>query len=353
MTRNNIACDSSCASCSTSPPTCTSCADSTKLLLNGACVAGPSCPTGYFATTTANATTQQCLPCHPDCATCSGSFDACSSCPASRPVLSSSKTCVQTCASNEFYDTAKGSCTACSSSCATCSGSASSQCLSCPSTSTLKQGTCKPVDCTIVPSFGVCLSDLVTVSAQSAASTTATHKALPWWTILLIIIVVILLIGAVLLVWRARDQKRRREQTERFRDNLGKREVELKLQQLPHDIAYPPPVPARQSVESDLASIVGPGAQPDKAPKWEYEDMLRRPTVQFAVPPARSASPASTVASVVTRQRTPESHSLAVEPLEAQATGASIYSQSTGKSIVSASGKTIHLGSRNPFNRYA
>lgn len=197
-----VACDSSCSSCSGTSTYCTACANLDQFSLNGTCVA--SCPMGFFSST--NAT---CLACHPDCATCGPTFDTCLTCPSTRPVLSSSGTCLQTCSSNQYFDHPTGSCVACSSSCETCSGNGSGDCLSCGSTATLSSGNCVDAGCTVVDGFGVCLSQLVTISAPSVSDGIKIKIILPWWTILLIVLCVVGFIGVVAWFWRRRERKRR------------------------------------------------------------------------------------------------------------------------------------------------
>ncbi|GAA6003214.1 hypothetical protein JCM10207_001803 [Rhodosporidiobolus poonsookiae] len=261
-------CSSSCATCSTSASYCTSCASSSQLLLNGTCISGPSCPTGYFSSTSSSntsstsASTATCLACHPDCATCDSSSSQCASCPSSRPVLTSSGTCVPTCSSTQYFDTSSSSCTSCSSSCATCSGSGAGACLSCPSGSRLKSGKCVAAsDCAAwVGGFGVCLSDLVVVEAESAASDASVRWKMPWWLILVIVLVVLASIGGGVWWFRKREQKRRREHTKRFAYELGNKEVDKKLAALPVTVAYPPVprAPHSPSSPSHSAHLTSP-----------------------------------------------------------------------------------------------
>lgn len=303
-----IACDSSCSSCSGTSTYCTACANLDQFSLNGTCVA--SCPMGFFSST--NAT---CLACHPDCATCGPTFDTCLTCPSTRPVLSSSGTCLQTCSSNQYFDHPTGSCVACSSSCETCSGNGSGDCLSCGSTATLSSGNCVDAGCTVVDGFGVCLSQLVTISAPSVSDGIKIKIILPWWTILLIVLCVVGFIGVVAWFWRRRERKRRQRQTARFADNLGNKEVDLKLKQLPQHIAYPPMPPTR----SDNYNIpLTPRL--DQYPNTAGTDASSR----------WSGSSYGSKATVV-------------KPLKKQDTGLSGYS------LTSNSGKKVTFGDRNPF----
>ena len=172
--------------------------------------------------------------------------------------------------SNEYYDNAKGACVACSSSCETCSGAGDSACLSCSSTSTLKQGTCSATDCTVVSGFGVCLESLVTVAATSVGSSTKS-TTLPWWIFLIIGLAVLILIGLAVYFWRRKEKKRResrsveilhgprlthccspgRLQTQRFANDLGAKEVDLKLRAPSPTVAYPP-LPRADTTDEDV-----------------------------------------------------------------------------------------------------
>ncbi|KAG0657304.1 hypothetical protein C6P46_006590 [Rhodotorula mucilaginosa] len=99
-----------------------------------------------------------------------------------------------------------------------------------------------PVGCVVIAGFGVCLEDLVTVAAKSAATDSMEKKKrqLPWWSILLLVLVVLALVALGLWWFRKRDQKRRRARTAKFAKELGDKEVDKKLAALPVSIAYPP-----------------------------------------------------------------------------------------------------------------
>lgn len=210
------ACDDGCDECEPGNPSfCTACTNG--VALDGACV--DTCPSGYFADDT------QCLACHPDCATCGPTFDACLSCSSSRPVLSGT-TCLATCSSHEYFDTAKSECVECSDTCATCSGASSSECLSCSTTERLDGGTCVAADCAaVVDGFGVCLADLVT-SSSSASSSAAI--LLPWWTIALIIAGVLSsAIGTGWFFWRRRARRKRSLKTAEFAATIDRKECAI------------------------------------------------------------------------------------------------------------------------------
>lgn len=81
--------------------------------------------------------------------------------------------------------------------------------------------------CVVIAGFGVCLEDLVTVAAKSAATDSMEKKKrqLPWWSILLLVLVVLALVALGLWWFRKRDQKRRRARTAKFAKELGDKEV--------------------------------------------------------------------------------------------------------------------------------
>ncbi|KAF9010794.1 insulin-like growth factor binding protein [Cyathus striatus] len=221
------ACDSSCSTCTGSSSFCLTCPSPSLSTPTGTCVS--TCPSGTFSSS------GTCLPCHPDCATCSGpSFNQCSACPADRPVLSSGR-CVSSCGKAQFNS--NGGCQNCDASCATCSGSGANNCLSCPNDQVLNGGTCLTSSCThnttLVPGLGVCLSDLINIPApaQTSASplpsvtgidtpTTAppatTKKTLKWWQILLMALGCAFIFIAFIWCCRRRTRKRRAQKTQMF-----------------------------------------------------------------------------------------------------------------------------------------
>ena len=146
------ACDASCNTCFETSTFCSN----NQLASNGKCVS--TCPSGTFSSTGV------CIPCHPDCASCSdgGAFKRCTSCPPSRPVLSAGR-CLSTCAKNQFFDKTGGTCQKCDHTCSSCSGAGPSNCLACSSSSqVLRGGTCIAANCgSVVSGLGVCLSGLV------------------------------------------------------------------------------------------------------------------------------------------------------------------------------------------------
>ncbi|KII89391.1 hypothetical protein PLICRDRAFT_53827 [Plicaturopsis crispa FD-325 SS-3] len=221
------ACDSSCGTCVGDAKFCLTCANN-QLASQGSCVA--SCPSNTFSSS------GQCVPCHPDCATCSGSaFNQCSSCTSTRPVLTSGR-CLPTCSQTQFFDKTSSSCQSCDSSCSSCSGSGPSNCLACSSSSqVLKGGSCVSANCngtsSVVPGLGVCLSDLVVAPQASGTSaapslpsvtglntpTTVTQRRpLEWWEILLMALGCAFIFLVFLWCWRRRARKTRAKRTQQF-----------------------------------------------------------------------------------------------------------------------------------------
>ncbi|KAJ7150880.1 TNFR/NGFR cysteine-rich region family protein [Mycena crocata] len=222
------ACDSSCTTCTGSATFCLSCA-SNQLAASGKCVA--TCPGNTFSAS------GSCLTCHPDCASCSGaSFNQCSSCPPSRPVLTNGR-CLPTCSRTQFFDATSSTCLSCDDSCASCSGSGPSQCLACSrGDQVLRAGTCVAASCTqstsVVPGLGACLSEFVDVPATTTsggaplptasgidAPTSAVsppRRALEWWQILLMALGCAFIFIAVLWLYRRRARKQRAQRTAQF-----------------------------------------------------------------------------------------------------------------------------------------
>ncbi|KAJ6630230.1 insulin-like growth factor binding protein [Mycena sp. CBHHK59/15] len=222
-------CDPSCSTCSGSTASCLTCPNN-QLASNGKCIS--TCPSNTFSTSGA------CLACHADCATCTGgSFTQCATCPAARPVLSGGR-CLPTCSKAQFFDPTSGACQACDPSCSSCAAAGPSGCLACASASqVLRAGTCTAAACTnatsVVPGLGVCLSDLVIVTAAAPNSTSITAptkpdspvspapqapagRALAWWEILLMALGCAFIFVVVLMLWRRRARRRRAKQTAVF-----------------------------------------------------------------------------------------------------------------------------------------
>jgi hypothetical protein len=188
-----------------------------------------SCPTNTVSSSGA------CLPCHPDCASCSGtSFNQCSSCPSQLPVLTNGR-CLPTCSKGQFFDTTSSSCQPCDGSCSSCSGSGATNCLACSQSSqVLKGGSCVAANCngtsSVVPGLGVCLSTLVSVPATgtgnspplpsisglSSPTAQPIRRGLAWWEILLMTLGCAFIFMVILMFWRRRARKQRAKQTAQF-----------------------------------------------------------------------------------------------------------------------------------------
>lgn len=222
-----LACDSTCSTCAGSSTFCLTCS-SNQLASGGKCVA--TCPSNTFSAS------GSCLTCHPDCATCSGaSFNQCTSCPSSRPVLINGR-CLPTCSKSQFFDPTTSSCQACDSSCSSCSGAGPSNCLACSSpTQVLRKGTCVASNCqsgtSVIAGLGVCLSDLVNVPQVSGTSTLAPlptitglstptaiskRRPLEWWEILLMALGCAFIFLVVIWCCRRRRRKQRAKKTALF-----------------------------------------------------------------------------------------------------------------------------------------
>lgn len=193
----------------------------------------------------------------------------------------------------------------------------------------LKQGNCVAARCSsVVPYFGVCLTSLVSIAAASVNTSSTTSKVLPWWTILLIVLGSFILIGLAGLIFRRKEQKRRRLQTARFADDLGQKEVNLKLQALPTRIAYP--------------------SLPDTREQEEFEEELRNSNVPLTPPFVGRMEEERDRGSYRWSASTSGSSKIVYpKPLIPQQTGASVYSQST----VVSSNNSLPWGSHNPYNR--
>ncbi|EJD46216.1 growth factor receptor domain-containing protein [Auricularia subglabra TFB-10046 SS5] len=232
------ACDSSCSTCVGDAKFCLTCSGN-SLASGGTCTS--SCPSGTFSSSGA------CLPCHSDCATCSGSgFNQCTSCKADRPVLQASKDggasvgrCLATCSKSQFFDSSSNSCSACDSSCSSCSGSGSNRCLACANPNQiLKGGACVDAKCTsstsVVPGLGACLSTLVTApfidntpkespSTPSPPPSGGGRRPLEWWQILLMALGCAFIFLMFLMCWRRRMRKKRAAQTAVFARQMKQR----------------------------------------------------------------------------------------------------------------------------------
>ncbi|KAJ7868613.1 hypothetical protein B0H14DRAFT_3084065 [Mycena olivaceomarginata] len=190
-----------------------SCPTGTFLASSGKCV--PTCPSNTFSAS------GSCLPCHADCATCTGaSFNQCTSCPAARPVPTNGR-CLSTCPKSAFFDPTAAACTPCDASCSSCSGAGPSQCLACAGADSCAHAT------RVVPGLGACLSELVAVpdpaSTDPAApgidaptAAAAPRRALAWWEILLMALGCAFVFIGIVWLWRRRARAQRAQRTARF-----------------------------------------------------------------------------------------------------------------------------------------
>jgi proprotein convertase subtilisin/kexin type 5 len=131
----NTACHSSCLSCiGATVNDCTQCKYDRELVptTSGSNVGQCKCLSIYFEDGSGS-----CVPCHPQCRTCSGSSDTqCLSCEDGAVLLGSSPSrCV--CNARMFMNLDTGVCLPCHSTCATCNGIYSYNCLSCDNGVTL------------------------------------------------------------------------------------------------------------------------------------------------------------------------------------------------------------------------
>ena len=222
------ACDSTCRTCINSATFCLSC-PSNLLAASGRCVA--NCPSSSFPSPSGNPS--NCLTCHPDCTSCSGpSFNQCTACPPSRPVLLNGR-CLPTCQKAQYFDTASSECRACDSSCSSCSGPGPNNCLACASsTNVLRNGQCVAANCNtggnanlspnVIAGLGVCLSELVVVPTPSGTAAplptvsgldTPTVKKfkLEWWQILLMVLGCLFIFCLIFWFFWRRYKKKREE----------------------------------------------------------------------------------------------------------------------------------------------
>ncbi|XP_057287145.1 extracellular matrix organizing protein FRAS1 [Pezoporus wallicus] len=125
-----VECHPDCLTCSQSFDHCNACRDPRKKLQNGRCV--EICELGFYQDGGA------CLACSETCSACTNGFE-CSSCQAS--LLMKNRQCVTSCGKGYFQDHLL--CTACHESCSSCWGAAENNCLACKDPSQmLKAGVC-------------------------------------------------------------------------------------------------------------------------------------------------------------------------------------------------------------------
>ncbi|TEB31330.1 hypothetical protein FA13DRAFT_1688046 [Coprinellus micaceus] len=236
-----IPCSTSCGTCAGSADFCLTCPGN-LLASDGTCVS--TCPSGTF-TSTSNITppTSACTKCHPDCASCDGpSFNQCTACAASRPVLSTitgaaNGRCLPTCSKNQFFDGTTRTCQTCDGNCASCSGAGPNQCLSCTSSSkVVRGGQCVDANCAsntgVIAGLGVCLSELVQIptttngeaplpTISGLSNPTVVKAKLQWWQILLMVLGCVFIFVAFLWCCRRRARKQRAKKTAVFAQGKG------------------------------------------------------------------------------------------------------------------------------------
>ena len=155
-----------------------SCDDGNSLSLDG-CSASCGIEAGYTCSGGSANSSDTCVACHASCATCSGpASDECVTCATSHPFFSAPPsappsapgTCLASCLPVAKYADGSNVCQPCDAACGTCSGPASSDCLSCTSTSTpfLHNGTCV-AEC---PSNGTYSGAIGSVAACLACDST-------------------------------------------------------------------------------------------------------------------------------------------------------------------------------------
>jgi hypothetical protein len=221
-----LGCLSSCSTCAGSPDFCLTCPRG-QLASSGKCVS--ACPSDSFPSS------DSCIKCHPDCSTCSGpSFNQCDTCPTSRPVLIGGR-CLSTCSKSQYFDSSSSSCRGCDPSCSSCSGPGSRNCLGCGSSQVLRRGSCIPANCQdpngVVPSLGVCMSELVqvpspsgsvsmpfpTISGLAEPTTTTSPRFKPtWWHLFLMALGSVFILVLLLWFWRKRARRHREKKTKTF-----------------------------------------------------------------------------------------------------------------------------------------
>uniref|UniRef100_A0AAY4BT87 VWFC domain-containing protein n=1 Tax=Denticeps clupeoides TaxID=299321 RepID=A0AAY4BT87_9TELE len=129
-----VPCHPDCSSCSGTPEHCSSCKNPASLLWNGNCVS--SCPKGSYPHG------RVCAGCHASCAECVNAFD-CVSCRGS--LLLSGRQCVTTCETGFYQDHTQ--CLRCHDSCSSCRGPGAEGCVSCSDPAhLLRDGVCV-LDC--------------------------------------------------------------------------------------------------------------------------------------------------------------------------------------------------------------
>nr|CAG8490182.1 2472_t:CDS:2 [Entrophospora candida] len=230
-------CNSACKTCSGPLENqCLSCSNSNLFAMNGLCSSTP-CPSSFVSLNTT------CTKCHSDCAECSGpGINQCTKCPSNRPVLTKDGQCIEVCPMGTYLDST-GKCQQCNAKCSSCVGPKANQCLGCSNQSNvLIGGSCNgscPSGTKLIKSERLCQSEAndQVVPPQPATNNSDNDvaqekKGLEWWHILIIVLsAIIFLIGAVLLI-RYLAVKKRKKQTDEFRDALDENHVKKQVRNL-------------------------------------------------------------------------------------------------------------------------
>eukprot|EP01016_Furgasonia_blochmanni_P023328 TRINITY_DN251_c0_g5_i1.p1 TRINITY_DN251_c0_g5~~TRINITY_DN251_c0_g5_i1.p1 ORF type:complete len:2505 (+),score=375.87 TRINITY_DN251_c0_g5_i1:195-7709(+) len=164
-----VTCSSTCKSCSRVATNCTSCADPNSALftMNGTCLA--ACPQGFYK----NASNGICVPCTPNCNSCSGPI--CNTCNTNFSLTPKGE-CVQNCGAGFYSST--GKCNPCSFSCLQCTNA--TVCTQCSSGYSLTSGACT-TNCSAgtFPVLGLSSTGQTAVNCQQCDSSCLTCKDQP------------------------------------------------------------------------------------------------------------------------------------------------------------------------------
>ncbi|CAG8484630.1 11958_t:CDS:2 [Ambispora gerdemannii] len=199
------------------------CKNPNQYALNGTC-SSQKCPPSYVAINTT------CTQCHPDCAECNGpALDQCTKCPSNRPILVDNQ-CVEVCPKGTYADKS-GKCQQCNNKCSSCVGPSSDQCLGCTDQSTVLvggscSGTC-PSGSILLKAERLCqnIDSENVVTPTDKGNTLIAKKSLPWWIILMIVITALLLLIGCVFLLRYCAMKRRKEKTEKFKEQVDENAV--------------------------------------------------------------------------------------------------------------------------------
>ncbi|KAM9392081.1 extracellular matrix organizing protein FRAS1 [Pholidichthys leucotaenia] len=135
---HQVPCHADCLSCLGTPDHCDSCREPEAFLHHGRCLA--ACPAGHYGEG------RVCAACQSSCASCSSSWD-CQSCSTQLPLLSADRTkCLASCPPGSYRHD-QTHCRKCHESCSECRGPSQQECVSCSDIAALlKDGVCV-LDC--------------------------------------------------------------------------------------------------------------------------------------------------------------------------------------------------------------